>query len=166
MYRKGESFESPRLLYREICAADAEYVVRWRSDPAIYKYLRMSKPLTMKNHLEWYEKIYLKDLSRIDFIVTEKVSMMSIGTVCVSGLRGNSGEVGVAIGEVAFQGQGYATEAVNAIVCEYVKAGISIFYAEIHPENLPSIRIFEKCGFIFNKHLASGFLLYKKEQAN
>jgi len=163
--QKNESFESVRLSYREICAADAEDIVRWRSDPAIYRYYRVPQPLTIKDHLKWYENTYFNDLSRFDFIIIKKESLTPVGIVGIHSLNGNFGEVGYTI-DTTFQGQGYATEAVNAIVSKYSKEGINVFHAEIHHENIASIGVIEKCGFIFNKHLESGFLLYERKDCH
>jgi len=157
-----EKFESARLSYREICAADTEDIVRWRSDPAIYKYYRIPKPLTIKKHLEWYEDMNLSNPSRLDFIIIKKESLTPIGIVGIHGLESNLGEIGYTI-ETTFQGHGYATESVNAIVGKYVEAGIRVFHAEIHSENTASVRVIEKCGFCFNKQLESSFLLYEKK---
>jgi RimJ/RimL family protein N-acetyltransferase len=50
---------------------------------------------------------------------------------------------------VAHQGQGIATEAVSAMVGWFQRtAGLNRFRASIHSENLPSIRLAERLGFI------------------
>jgi RimJ/RimL family protein N-acetyltransferase len=46
------------------------------------------------------------------------------------------------------QGRGYATEAVRAVVAwGHVRFGPAQTACLIHPENLPSIRVAEKCGY-------------------
>jgi len=160
---KGMQFESERLMYREICAADAEEIVRWRSDPNTYVYFRNPKPLTLKEHLEWYESSYLKDPSRVDFIIVEKESKILIGLVGVSGIDGSTGQISYVIGEVDFLRRGFGAEAVNATVRHFGGIGIYSFYAEIHHHNIASIKTIKKCGFDFEKQLESGFLRYKRE---
>lgn len=44
-------------------------------------------------------------------------------------------------------GQGYATEALGAIVDVARRIGVARLYALCYPEHSPSLRILEKCGF-------------------
>lgn len=69
-----------------------------------------------------------------------------IGHVGCSPIRGEV-EVGYAIGD-AYQGQGYATEAVDAAsrwVCE--SFGIATVMAYVAADNLASYRVLERVGF-------------------
>ena len=57
-------------------------------------------------------------------------------------------EIGYGIDE-AYQGQGYATEAVNAAVMWALQQpGITCVEAETEPNNKASQRVLEKCGFV------------------
>ena len=155
-------FESERLLFREICEEDAELIVRWRSDPSIYRCFRKSEPLTMKKHLNWYNTQYLNNPKRVEYIIIHRESNTPIGIVGISDLKEISLEVGYLIGETTYQKQGYAVEAINAVVCCYRKIGITNFFAEIRSDNIASIKTVEKCGFEMDKEIDSDFLLYKR----
>ena len=158
---KSESFESERLLFREIRASDAEVIVRWRSNPEIYRYYISPNPVTLRSHLEWYEGLYLNDLTRIDYIVTEKESMTPIGVTGISRLIDKSCEIGYTIGEASFQGKGYGTESILAVRNEYIKKGIEVFYAIIHVNNIASIKAAEKSGFQYFSNIEMDFLQYR-----
>lgn len=57
-------------------------------------------------------------------------------------------EIGYGINEM-FQGQGYATEAVNAAVLWALQQpGVTRVEAETEPDNRASQRVLEKCGFV------------------
>ena len=45
-------------------------------------------------------------------------------------------------------GQGFATEALTAIVELAPQVGVSRLFALCHPDHLPSRRVLEKCGFV------------------
>ncbi|BAS26344.1 GNAT family N-acetyltransferase [Limnochorda pilosa] len=61
--------------------------------------------------------------------------------------RGGVAEVGYAVLE-AFQGRGYATEMVTALVGWALRRpGVERVVAETMPDNRPSIRVLEKVGF-------------------
>ena len=60
------------------------------------------------------------------------------------------GTVEVGYGTLArFQGRGYATEAVSALAqWALAQPGISVVVAEALPENVPSVRVLQKSGFV------------------
>ena len=72
-----------------------------------------------------------------------------IGELCFKGLNENgSAEIGYGISE-EYQGNGYATEAVNAVVNWALKqADVTSVTAETEACNFASVRVLEKCGFI------------------
>ena len=72
-----------------------------------------------------------------------------IGDLSFKGLYDDgSVEIGYGIDE-AYQGQGYATEAVNAAVMWALQQpGITCVEAETEPNNKASQRVLEKCGFV------------------
>ena len=78
----------------------------------------------------------------------EKKDGTYIGDLCFKGLNPDgSVEIGYGITEEN-QGQGYATEAVEAAVSWALKQpGVCRVEAETDPENKKSQRVLEKCGF-------------------
>ena len=71
-----------------------------------------------------------------------------IGDLCFKGLGADGAvEIGYGILE-GYQGQGYASEAVDAAVVWALKqAAVTRVEAETEPENRASRRVLEKCGF-------------------
>ena len=74
-----------------------------------------------------------------------------IGDLCFKGLDPEGiAEIGYGI-LVEYQGQGYATEAVQAAVdWAFQHPKVMVLEAETTPENTASKRVLEKCGFIAN----------------
>ena len=74
-----------------------------------------------------------------------------IGDLCFKGLGPNGvAEIGYGILE-EYQGQGYATEAVQAAVdWAFQQPNVTVLEAETAPDNNASKRVLEKCGFIAN----------------
>ena len=72
-----------------------------------------------------------------------------VGDLCFKGVNDDgSVEIGYGIKET-HQGQGYATEAVNAAVAWALQQpGITCVEAETEPGNNASQRVLERCGFI------------------
>lgn len=160
MIEKNMQFESSRLFFRGITRGDAENLVRWRSDEAIIRFFIHSKPITMEQHLSWFDR-YLNDQNRYDYIVSCKVNGAAIGVISLSELANAQGaELGYAISEPEYQRQGYAKEAILALMQFATRQfGIQYFRAEIHKENIASIRTITSLGF----HPQGGdpFVLYQ-----
>ena len=74
-----------------------------------------------------------------------------IGDLCFKGLEPNGvAEIGYGILE-EYQGQGYATEAVQAVIdWAFQHPNVTALEAETAPDNTASKRVLEKCGFIAN----------------
>ena len=74
-----------------------------------------------------------------------------IGDLCFKGLDSNGvAEIGYGILE-EYQGQGYATEAVEAALrWAFQNPNVTAIEAETDADNAASKRVLEKCGFIAN----------------
>ncbi len=152
---------SDRLTYREISEKDAELLVAWRSNPSVYKYFLSPHKITVEEHLNWYFNRYLQDDDRIDYLALERTGGEPIGVFGIK-KRDSGVEVSYLLKPQA-QGKGYAREAVVWLM-ETAKASWSAekAIAEIHLENLSSIRLVERLGFVRTAQ-SGNFLIYEKE---
>ncbi len=146
MAQTVDKIETERLLLRGIDETDADSIVLWRSDPAVYQYFISPHKITIEEHMKWYKGKYLIDESRFDWICIEKGSGRKIG---VFGLVKGNG-----VAEINYllapeeQHKGYATEAIKGLIgyarstwnCNRIKA-------EIHGDNKSSIALIKKLGF-------------------
>ncbi len=71
-----------------------------------------------------------------------------VGDLCFKGAPVDGGvEIGYGI-EPEHQNNGYITEAVNAVTqWAFTQPGCLFVYAQVEPDNAPSLRVMEKCGF-------------------
>lgn len=146
MAQRLDIIETERLIFRGIDESDAKLIVEWRSAPEVYKYFKSPHEITVEEHLNWYNNTYLTNDNRFDWMCIEKKSKNRIG---VFGLCKEDDRVEVnylLIPEV--QHKGYATEAIRSLV-NYASGNWNIrnIVAEIHEENIPSIKLIEKLGF-------------------
>lgn len=146
--------ETERLLLKNISSDDREFMLKQFSDSAVNRYLFDIEPL---NNLEAVDKIihfYLQPEPRAQhrWIIVLKNNNVKIGTCgfhCWN--RGkNCVDIGYDLQE-AFRGQGIMTEALKAIIAFSMKEmGISRIDAHIYVENVKSIQLVQRLGFIFN----------------
>lgn len=80
--------------------------------------------------------------------MTLKDGAVSIGDLCFKGpARGNAVEIGYGI-LPAYEGRGYATEAVRAMIrWAFDHENVVFVEAETEPDNMASQRVLQKCGF-------------------
>lgn len=158
---KVKPIETDRLILCEIKEDDTSLIVKWRSDPEVYKYFFSQKPITEEEHSSWYFNLYMKDKDRIDFMAMEKMSKKKIGVFSVKRNKRNlkCSEIGYLLDADA-QGKGYAQEAVRTLMhfaknhwkCEEI-----ILY--IHEQNTTSQALAEKLDFK-RKSKEGKFILY------
>lgn len=146
MARDFEIIETDRLLLRGINESDAEDIVEWRSDPEVYRFFKFPHKLSIEEHINWYRHHYINNENRLDWICLEKRTGKKIG-VCGLFISDGSAEVNYLLSKDS-QHKGYASEAVrNLIAYAENQRGIKSIIAEIHKDNIPSIRLVQKLGF-------------------
>ena len=153
--------ETERLTLRGIEERDTDIIVKWRSDPAVYRYLGSPHPLTVQEHERWFREIYSFDSNRWDWIAEGKADKAPIG---LFGIKRESREAKEC--EVSYllapeaQHKGYAGEALDGLL-EWAKTncGAREATAKIHVDNAASLRFIEKLEFQRNM---SDFVLYRK----
>lgn len=131
--------ETKRLkIYPASSAQMKALIAAERNEELKAAYTEMSEgALAHPDQREWYAiwMIELKDGTHI-------------GDLCFKGLINGVAEIGYGITE-EYQNQGYATEAVGAVVNWALKqSGVTRIEAETEPDNNASRRVLEKCGFI------------------
>ena len=132
--------ETKRLIITTASQDEMISFIKEQTDEILIKAYRemLQGCLDHPDHWDWYA---------IWFIRTKCGS--HIGNLSFKGLNADgSVEIGYGISEIK-QGNGYATEAVNAAVTWALKQpGVFRVEAETEPDNRASQRVLEKCGFI------------------
>lgn len=160
MVKSFDSITTERLFLRGIDETDAELIVKWRSDPAVYRYFKYMHQITLVEHNEWYLNKYMNDKNRYDWMCCEKETKRKVG---VFGLIRSKdiAEVNYLLAPEA-QHRGYAGEAIQSLVI-YARQNWNInkVIAEIKDDNLPSISLIKKLGFV-KSQANNGFSIYIK----
>jgi aminoglycoside 6'-N-acetyltransferase len=152
--RADEGFDTlltERLLLRRSHAGDAETISAYRSDPDVHRQQGWDRtdPDGVRAEIEEMASRRPGEPGGwVQFSVDERASGVLVGDVGLSPADGEPGviKVGYTISP-AYQGRGYATEAVRALI-DYsfgtLEAEVVRAYADA--ENTPSIRVMEKSG--------------------
>lgn len=146
---KNTKLYTKRLVLEGLNLSHSEAIVGFRSREEVYKYFKNPHKISIEEHNAWFENRYLADETRLDFVIKLESSGEIVGTCGISDLNISDGSMEVSyLLAPDFQGKGYASEAVNALI-EYgfLKWGIKCVFATIHKDNKPSIKFVEKLNF-------------------
>ncbi len=146
-----EELLTERLRLRRSRPEDAGAISAYRSDPAVHRYQGWDR-----TDVEGVRAEIAEMLARapgepggwVQFTVEERSTGGLVGDVGLAAAEGERGvfKVGYTIAP-AFQGRGYATEAIRALVdFAFDELEAETVRAHASAENVPSIRVAEKVG--------------------
>jgi ribosomal-protein-alanine N-acetyltransferase len=163
--------ETPRLIMKQFCEADAKHLFELNSDPDVTKYVGGSAYSSMDEVIEFiknydqYEKYGMGRLNMFDKITGEYIGWC--------GLKYLEDEQNVDLGYRLLKrhwGKGYATEAATASL-EYGFDVLNLdkIIGKAMKENTASINVFKKLGMAYShddecgKHPAVVYVITKEE---
>ncbi len=160
---RASRLEAERLILGEITEKDTPLIVKWRSDPKVYRYFFSPHPLTAEEHLDWYKNQYLHQNNRVDWIAVEKVTGKPVGIFGIKREKAGDTETEVSyLLAPEFRGKGYAAEAVDRILKFASKQWLChSAVARIHGDNQESIRFIGNLGFVWLETVGN-FVTYRK----
>ena len=146
-----ESLLTERLLLRRSRPEDAEAISVYRSDPDVHRYQGWDRtdPEGVEAEIrEMSSRLPGAPGGWVQLSVEEREGHRLVGDVGLSPAEDEPGviKVGYTVAP-AFQGQGYATEAIDALVAYAFEAlGADIVRAYASADNVASLRVAEKVG--------------------
>lgn len=153
---------TPRLLLRWLRPDDLEGFLEYRSDPAVLRYQSMS-PMTREEAASFIRSQMDNELGRVGGYQQIAIERRSDGKLvgdCALKLQAGEpriAEAGYTINS-RYQGQGYATEAVGALIGELFGAlNVHKVTALVDARNPASFRVLEKLGFRREAHLRKSY---------
>lgn len=134
--------------------AHVEKFLQWFNDPEVTQYLTMYLPVG-----EAFEKKYVErlqsDRSGNDVVlvisVREAEQLIPIGTIGLHGIhwKDRDAEVGIAIGEKSFQGQGHGTRALQLMIrYAFTTLNLRRLHAGAYAFNKRSLALQRRAGFV------------------
>lgn len=145
-----EPLVTERLVLRRSVPEDAEAISAYRSDPEVHRYQgwQRTDPESVRAEIEEMARREPGDPGWVQLSVVERASGRLVGDVGLYGVAAEPGvvKVGYTIAP-AFQGRGYGTEAMRALVAFAFDAlGAEIVRAYADADNVASHRVAEKVG--------------------
>lgn len=141
------NIETQRLLIRNFCENDINLCYQsWGQDKSLGKYILLY-PMTNIHQMEKFVKQLIPNINA--WIIMDKKLQMIVGyiTIDIPYKQLDIGEIGYVIGE-KYQKKGYAFEAINCILTEYlINQKLYLIEAKCNETNNASLKLLEKLGF-------------------
>ncbi len=135
------------LTWRFAATSDALTVFNWRNDPEVIRYTRSARPLEWKSHVEWMALHTADDYSSGLFLIFE-VQEIPVATTRFEKIKESEGEISILV-DPRFQGKGLGARVIQ-ITTEQIESrfgGLELV-AYIDKRNFPSVKFFQKAGFL------------------
>jgi ribosomal-protein-alanine N-acetyltransferase len=143
--------ETERLFLRQLMPADAEFIYRHFSDPAVTQYLMdeppLSEPAQAQAMIQFYQDPAGKTYNR--WGIVRKQDSQLIGTCGYHkwNQRCFRAEIGYDLSPARW-GQGYMTEALSAVIQNgFGRMGLNRIEALVYAENVRSMKLLQGLGF-------------------
>lgn len=141
----GFKYLGTPISIRAATETDADILFVWRNNPETYRYFFSPEPVVWEKHIEWLNKV-LADPNRTLYLLHDH-------DVPVAQVRFDIKEMEAEISLTIapeLRGCGYALPVIQAGVKEFVKShkNADTIIARIKAENVASIRVFERAGFV------------------
>jgi RimJ/RimL family protein N-acetyltransferase len=137
-----------RLVVRRFVPADAAAFAAYRSDPSVARYQSWTAPFALaeaRHLVSSFATAAEEAEGWFQYAVALRGEETLIGDVGVNRL-GRVAELGFTMAP-AYQGKGYATEAVRAVLARLFAAGVHKVSAECDARNESSARLLTRVGF-------------------
>lgn len=147
---------SDRLILRQLNDKDDNAIFELRSNDSVNKFIGRPKQKLIHEAKEFIEKINNSIAKKESFYwgITLKENTTLIGTICLWNFSPDKtlAELGYELNPI-FQGQGIMNEAIQTVI-NYASNSLKlkIIDAYCHKENISSIKLLIKNGFIFNEN--------------
>ncbi len=136
---------------------DIPLCLRWFNDPEVRQYLSMYMPLSVDEEERWFERQLERQDARVFAI--ETVEGVHIGNIGLHDLdwKNRNAELGVVIGEKAYWGLGYGSDAIRTLLrFAFDEMNLHRVHLRVFDFNERAIRCYRRCGFREEGRLRQG----------
>ena len=140
-----------KVRLRPIERGDLPRFVAWFNDPEVRRHLTVWLPFSLAQEERWFER-HLEQVEnqKSVLLAIETIEGEHIGTIGLHAIdwKNRHAELGIVIGEKAYWGQGYGTNAILTLLhlC-FLEMNLHRVMLRVDADNAQGIRCYEKAGF-------------------
>jgi len=140
-----------KVRLRPIERDDLPRFVKWFGDPEVRHHLMIYLPFSLAQEERWFENLLGRLERQEDMVLAiETAEGVHIGNVGLHSINWKdcSAELGIAIGEKAYWGQGYGTDAIRTLLgLAFREMNLHRVFLRVDVDNGRGVRCYEKAGF-------------------
>lgn len=140
-----------KVRLRPVERDDLPRFVEWFGDPEVRRHLLIYLPFSLAQEERWFEGLLRRLERQTDVLLAiETAEGVHIGNVGLHSIdwKNRNAEFGIAIGEKAYWGQGYGTDAARTILSlAFGEMNLHRVFLRVDANNPRGIRCYEKAGF-------------------
>ena len=145
--------EGRSVVLEEIQPKYFPYVIKWRNDPKLNRFLNQSFVLTMELEKKWYEEVYLKDDTQGFLIMIDKETSTPFGTTGWTDMDTNKKQC--IAGRLLLGDQKYISHPAFLehcfVIADYRYSLVDIEYAHIVNNNSKAVHHNKIIGYLPNE---------------
>ena len=145
--------EGEKIVLRSVDSSDIDTILLWENSSAEPLYGVYEEQYTREDVVQFVE-----NQQRYSLVETEQLRLMicshseeRLGCVDLTEYDGESAFVSILIVELDNRGKGLGSETLRLLISYAESLGLQRLYATILPENLASVSLFKKAGFVLEK---------------
>ena len=145
--------EGRGAVLEEINPKHFPYIIQWRNDKELNKFLNQPEELTMEKQTAWYEQCYLKDDTQGFFIIKDKKTGVPFATLGWTDMNQEKKQCVMGrliLGNTLYRNSGAFVESFF-LLSDYLYALVDKIYIHVSPANKKAVRLNKKFGFIPNE---------------
>jgi RimJ/RimL family protein N-acetyltransferase len=141
--------ESKIVTLRPLIEADLPSYFNWINNRELVLYNSNYKPISMLDHLKWFEAVSLqKDISTFSIIENQNNHLIGTCSLRNISLIHKNAELQIRIGEIEYQNKGLGREAINLLIqYAFNDLNLSRVFLHVFSDNLRAVKTYEHCGF-------------------
>ena len=145
------------MIIRKIQIEDLPTRVLWMNNPQVYSTMHFEVPILMENTIKWFENNQQKD-NRLDVTILEDDEIVAFGGYTSIDRKVGKAETYLFADPIKHH-HGIGTRA-KMLMCKYGFEDLQLnkLYFVANEENLPIIRVNEKCGFVKEGRLRQEYI--------
>jgi RimJ/RimL family protein N-acetyltransferase len=163
-----ELLRTERLSLRQLEPGDAEVIGAYRSDPEIARYQSWNAPYPIDAARTLVREMSDRQLALAGWTqigIEVRATGELVGDIAFERRDRRQAAVGYSLAR-AHWGNGYATEAVGAVVAHGLEGlGLDEVVAEVLPENVASVAVLTRLGFVRDGALTDGEDVYVRRRS-
>ena len=151
MREKTIHLESSNVIIDEIRPEFFPYVIRWRNDTTLNRYINQPYKLTPEKEKNWYENIYLNDKTQGFVVMTDRESMKPFATLGWTDYDSEKRQC--ILGRMILSDSGYALRLIEGtlVLMDYMYEFVDVMFAHVGINNKKALKWDMSLGFVIHE---------------